>query len=157
MRNVIIPIILAGSLTLAACGGESGQSKANKEADHSASVSTEYVTVAHSAVENGETVSSGVFSGRNDHIVTGGVSVVSKGDKTFLVLAEDFQRDGAPDPRLGFGNGEEFDLKTMSAKVDHEAGALIYELPSTVTTGDHDSVILWCNKFSVPLAVAPLG
>ena len=139
----------AALLALAACGGET---------ESAADASTAgYEIVDSVAAEGGETLAAGTFSGRNNHTVSGGVSVVSAAGDTYLVLADDFERDDAPDPRLGFGNGEEIDKATMSSRVDHEAGALVYKLPASVDPSQYDAVILYCNQFRVPLAVAPLS
>ncbi len=48
-------------------------------------------------------LASGTFHGQSGHAASGGVSVVKTANGTLVVLEPDFEFDGAPDPKLGFG------------------------------------------------------
>jgi len=79
----------------------------------------------------GETVSSGEFVGKSDHITTGKVTIKKVANGYLVKLGKDFSLDGAPAPRVGFGKDGEYDTN-----------AQIGELVS--------------KTFSVPLGVATL-
>jgi len=105
---------------------------------------------------SGEVISKGVFTGKSDHIVTGGVEIVSKDDEFYIQLGEDFSLDGAPDPKVGLGkNG--YDKKTKSGALEADKGASTYKIPSGVDPKEYDEVYIWCEKFDVPLGVAKLS
>lgn len=98
---------------------------------------------------------SGTFSGRSDHVVTGGVTVTSRGGETVVVLDEDFSLDGAPDPKLGFGADGSAPARLFSA-LRETAGPQFYVLPADVDAEDVEGLYVWCEQFSVPLGYASL-
>ena len=144
MRAMIISVAATG--LLAACG---------QPAEEPAGVEDRlYAEV--SASTSATAVKSGSFSGRNGHTVTGGVQVMKDGDIYYIVLADDFDFDSAPDPRIGFGSAEAIDKATMSPRVDVKDGATVFQVPATVDPSGYDEVIIWCNQFDVALAIAPV-
>lgn len=99
---------------------------------------------------------SGTFTGKSNHITTGGVSVVQTTAGAMVVLAPDFSLDGAPDPRVGLGKAGTYDEATDAGALATNTGAQVYSLPAGVDPAAYDEVYIWCRKFSVPLGVASL-
>ncbi len=100
-------------------------------------------------------LASGSFEGRNDHIVTGQVSVVESDGKYIIQLADDFSLDNAPDPKVGLGK-DGYDSSTKAGDLIALTGASNYELPAGINAQDYNEVYIWCEKFDVPLGIAQL-
>ncbi len=104
-----------------------------------------------------ETVATGEFTGKSDHITTGGVKVVKTADGgAVIILDSDFSLDGAPDPRVGLGKDGKYDAASNMGVLQFISGLQMYRLPPTVDVDDYNEVYIWCTKFSVPLGVASL-
>ena len=104
----------------------------------------------------GTETAAGTFVGASNHATSGHVSVFRSGKTWVVSFADDFSFDGAPDPKVGFGNNEKFDPKSTMAPLKSNTGAQIYVVPGDVDVGDYLQVFLWCEKFSVPLGIADL-
>ncbi len=104
----------------------------------------------------GETILAGTFFGQSDHVTTGKITIEKDGDRTIVVLHEDFSLDGAPAPTLGFSKGENFDKETEFAKLESLKGEQRYEVPKGIVVKAYDTFTVWCSKFSVPLGSAKL-
>ncbi len=111
---------------------------------------------ATTAAAEAPAILSGIFSGRSDHVTTGGVSITGKAGNYTLVLASDFSLDGAPDPVVGFGNGGVFAAGSVVGKLQALTGTQAYALPADFDPAAHGEVYVWCDQFSVPLGVAAL-
>lgn len=152
------------ALALAACGqqADTHAGDAVKEAaTEVAAVAEEAVDTVEAAVEEvvdslGDRVSGGSFEGRSQHITTGEVTIYQAGEKFVVVLEENFSLDGAPDPKLGFGNPE-FVTETLFSPLREISGRQVYELPEGLNPADFETIYVWCEQFSVPLGVASLG
>ncbi|MEO1008988.1 MAG: DM13 domain-containing protein [Planctomycetota bacterium] len=133
-----LPLLAAVAATsmLAACGSSSS-------------------TMVEGAVA-GQTVATGSFSGRNDHIVTGSVSIIRDGSDHFVVLADDFSLDGAPDPKIGFGTSGAYDDATTFTALRNKTGAQTYAVPAGIDPTQYNEVYIWCEQFAVALGVAPI-
>ena len=99
----------------------------------------------------------GQFEGRSKHITSGDVSIVQTDAGYELVLADNFFLDGAPDPVIGFGDGDTYVKATTFTKLNKKAGRQNYALPDSFIPGANSQVFIWCEKFSVPLGVATLS
>ena len=97
----------------------------------------------------------GTFHGQSGHKTLGRVEIVTQGGKTTLELLDDFSFDGAPDPKLAFGNNG-FDQSTMFSKLNSNSGKQVYEVPAGIDTSAMNEVWIWCEQYSVPLGVAKL-
>lgn len=137
-------LAIAGACALSACGD-------GTEADESAASETVVEEV------EGEIVASGSFSGLSDHVTSGRVTVRQTGDGYVVVLEEDFSLDGAPDPTLGFGDGEQFLTDTQFSDLRSNTGRQVYELPAELDPTQYAEIYVWCEQFSVPLGVAALN
>lgn len=100
---------------------------------------------------------SGTFTGASNHVTTGGVTLVETAEGWEIHLAEDFDFDGAPDPRIAFGKDGSFAEGTDFEPLRANTGAQIYQVPAGYTVADYDTIVLWCRRFSVPLGYAPLN
>ncbi len=112
--------------------------------------------IAFSVHAGTSVVASGEFSGKSDHVTTGGVSILETGAGYVVVLESNFSLDGAPDPKLGFGKNGTFDAKTLFSPLKDKTGLQVYELPKTIDPKKFDEIYVWCEKFDVPLGVAKL-
>lgn len=145
MRS-ILPILLS-AMVLGACTSSS-QSTAPASAPAASAA-----TFTH-AIQGRETAV-GSFTGASKHVTTGHASVFRADGKWFISLASDFFHDGSPDPKIAFGNNG-FRQEAIISPLTSLTGAQVYEIPSTLDVGDYNEIWLWCEKFAVPLGVAPL-
>lgn len=108
----------------------------------------------------GSDVRKGTLSGRRGYNVSGTVKVKKSGGKTKVVLADNYIFDPAknpPDIKIGFGNGEQYAKGSkIHDKLTVKKGAATFEVPSNVDTDKYSELYIYCEKFTVILAVAPL-
>ena len=102
-------------------------------------------------------VSSGIFSGRSDHITTGKVTLEKTATGYQLSFAADFSLDGAPDPVVAIGNNGVYTKANKLGSLKDKTGQQIYTLPASFTPGQFSQVYVWCEKFDVPLGIADLS
>lgn len=98
----------------------------------------------------------GRFSGRSNHVTTGSAAIVAQDGRYYVSLGSDFSFDGAPDPMVALGR-DGFDADTLLAPLGANSGAQNYRLPVGVDPADFNEIWIWCERFNVPLGVAPLG
>lgn len=102
----------------------------------------------------------GTFSGRKGYNVSGGVSVVKDGGKTKVVLADDYIFDPSknpPDIKIGFGDGEKYAKGSkIHDKLTVKKGSASFTVPADIDTDKYSELYIYCEKFTVILAVAPL-
>ncbi len=113
-------------------------------------------TGAQIAQRASEQTVSGSFKGLNQHTVSGGVEVRKDGDHYVIVFKDDFVFDGAPDPKVGFGANGRYDRGTTFAPLKKDLGAQIYRVPAHIDVSQYNEVHIWCEQFTVDLAVAAL-
>ena len=95
----------------------------------------------------------GSFTGKNKHTVSGSFEIVKTDGGYTLTLSDDFELDGAPDPKLAFGkNG--YVKGTIFSKLNNLKGKQVYKLPASINPDDYNEVWVWCEKFDVALGVA---
>lgn len=100
----------------------------------------------------------GQFTGANNHVVKGGVTVVKNADGTATVtLGPDFFLDGAPDPRVGFGKDGKYVKGTDVGLLKANTGQQTFTVPASINVDDFNEVYIWCLKFSVSLGVASVS
>ena len=116
------------------------------------------VALSVSVAVAGTSSVSGSFKGASKHVTTGGVSIEKTADgATTVVLGKDFSLDGAPDPRVGFGNNGKFASSTDLGKLVKLNGRQTYVVPANIDASKFNEVYIWCRKFNVPLGVAKLN
>jgi hypothetical protein len=97
----------------------------------------------------------GSFTGANDHITTGGVSIVKTANGGAIVILDtDFNLDGAPDPSVGFGKDGQYVEATDLGDLGELTGLQVFVVPASVNVDDFNEVYIWCDQFSVSLGVA---
>ena len=108
----------------------------------------------------GEKVRTGALSGRKGYNVTGTVQVKHVDGTVKVVLGEDYVFDpnkNPPDIKIGFGSGETYAKGSkIHDKLDIKKGAATFEVPAGIDTDQYDELYIYCEKFTVILAVAPL-
>lgn len=104
------------------------------------------------AVASAQDARSGGFIGQSRHETSGTVSVAPGA----LTLHRNFRFDGAPDPKLAFGDGNRVDRSTIFSPLRSNSGAQNYRVPRGINVARYSHVWLWCERFGVPLGVARL-
>ena len=105
----------------------------------------------------GETISSGTFTGRSEHVMSGGASIVKTATGYSLVLAEDFSLDGGPAPVVSLVNDETYVAANKIAALKNITGSQAYPLPADFSPEAFSQVMVYCEKASAPLGIAPLA
>lgn len=106
----------------------------------------------------GEMSMTGTFTGDNDHITTGGVSVVKTANGGAVVILDtNFSLDGAPDPKVGFGKDGAYAEVTDLGELTQNTGLQVFVVPASVNVDDYNEVYIWCEQFSVSLGKADLA
>ncbi len=104
-----------------------------------------------------DTLGTGTFVGKSNHITTGSVQVVKNSDGSHtVILGSDFTFDGAPDPSEGFGKNGKYDKSTGMGLLRSNNGQQSYVVPAGVDPSKYNEVYIYCLRFSVPLGVASL-
>lgn len=112
------------------------------------------LAIADNDMSGAEVLMSTSFVGENGHEVSGEVQIVQQGDIQYLVLGEDFTFDGAPDPKLGFSQNDQFVEDSLFSGLNLDRGKQIYRLPAGFDATKYDEITVWCDKFDVSLAEA---
>jgi|GEM_PF-2313903 len=110
----------------------------------------------------GDGARKGTFSGRKGYIAKGTVKVKTKGGKTKVILQDNYVFDpenkNPPDIKIGFGNGESYAKGSkIHEKLTVKKGAAEFEVPAGIDISKYKELYIYCEKFSVILAVAPLS
>ena len=103
-----------------------------------------------------EVVASGSFEGASGHETSGNVTIRKTADGLVVELEDNFDFDGAPDPKLGFGKDGAYDPGSQISHLNSNKGHQVYELPASVDPEAYNQFYVWCEKYSVPLGVADL-
>lgn len=98
----------------------------------------------------------GTISGLNGHQSSGIVQLVTEDGKYYVRMTENFTFDGAPLPIVALGN-KGYKKETATVKLKSNTGVSEYHLPSTIQPTDYSHVVIWCEKFSVPISEAELA
>ena len=62
-----------------------------------------------------------------------------------------------PDIKIGFGNGEQYAKGSkIHDRLTVKKGAATFDVPSSVNPDEYSELYIYCEKFTVILAVAPL-
>lgn len=109
----------------------------------------------------GSKARTGSLSGRKGYTVTGDVKVKKEGGKTTVVFEDNYLFDpnkNPPDIKIGFGNGESYAKGSkIHDKLTIKQGAASFDVPEGVDTDKYDELYIYCEQFTVILAVAPLN
>lgn len=146
--------------TTSATAAKTEQKVATQEADQALAASQpaaskpaeESTTVVQTA---GKVLASGTISGMNGHHSSGSVYVVESNGDYFVRMGEDFTFDSAPLPIVALGSNG-YKKETATEKLKSNSGASEYKLPAGLKIDEYNEVIIWCEKFSVPISKASL-
>lgn len=109
----------------------------------------------------GSKARTGSLSGRKGYNVAGTVKVKKDGGKTTVVFEDNYQFDpnkNPPDIKIGFGNGESYAKGSkIHDRLTVKKGAASFEVPASIDTDKYSELYIYCEKFTVILAVAPLN
>ena len=101
----------------------------------------------------------GEFSGRQGYDVKGTVKVKTEGGQTTVTLSDNYVFDPAknpPDIKIGFGNGETYAKGSkIHDKLTVKSGTASFSVPAGIDTDQYNELYIYCEQFSVILAVAP--
>ncbi|MEP4194320.1 MAG: DM13 domain-containing protein [Aliishimia sp.] len=102
----------------------------------------------------------GSLSGRKGYKVSGGVQVVKDGGSTKVILDDSYlfdQSKNPPDIKIAFGNGEKYAKGShIHNKLNVKKGAVSFDVPASIDTDKYSELYIYCEQFTVILAVAPL-
>lgn len=103
----------------------------------------------------------GELSGRQGYNVKGTVQVNSDGGQTVVTFGSNYVFDPSknpPDIKIGFGSGEKYAKGSkIHDKLTVKSGAASFAVPAGIDTDKYDELYIYCERFSVILAVAPLS
>ena len=99
----------------------------------------------------------GTFKGAGGKKSSGNFEIFKKDGKTFITLKSNFRLSSVPDPKLAFGNGKYQKGTIYTGKLKSLKGEQTYEIPARLDPAKFSQVWIWCEKFSVPLAVANIN
>ena len=104
-----------------------------------------------------QAAATGSFTGANDHITTGDVSIIkTAGGGAVVILDTNFSLDGAPEPSVGFGKDGEYVKASDLGELGELNGLQVFVVPASVNVDDFNEVYIWCDQFDVSLGVASL-
>ncbi len=98
----------------------------------------------------------GTFTGKSSHVTTGRAEFVVHGDTAEVILLDDFEFDGAPDPKVALGK-DGYKSSLLIAPLEKNKGKQSYKVPAGMDIEGVNEVWIWCEKFNVPLGVAKLN
>ena len=119
------------------------------------------VLVTASPAFAGTSVRKGTLSGRKGYKAGGTIKVQKEGGSTKVVLSDNYFFDpdnkNPPDIKIGFGNGEKYAKGSkIHSKLTVKKGAATFTVPASIDTDKYNELYVYCERFSVILAVAKL-
>ncbi len=112
--------------------------------------------IAGPAAAETDVLYSGAFKGAGGKKSSGDFEIFKKDGKTFITLKSNFRLTSVPDPKLAFGNGKYVKGTIYTGKLKKSKGEQTYEIPARLDPAKFSQVWIWCEKYSVPLAVASI-
>lgn len=110
-----------------------------------------------SATTTNEIVATGMFTGFDRlHNGTGTAKLLKINNQYVVRFEDDFEVTNGPDLYVGFGKDGQYKEGSEIAALKGNIGSQNYELPPTLEVKDFNEVWIWCKRFSVPFAKAPL-
>ena len=91
------------------------------------------------------------------HDASGSISLIRNADGSLVVRFEDFDIEGAPDPRVHLLEGENRRSPggvSLGRLQGNKGQVLDYAVPAGSNAGPGWTVLVWCRAFSVPIANA---
>ena len=98
----------------------------------------------------------GTWQGEAGHVATGSVSITERDGSYTVTFSDDWSIDNAPDPYISFGTESAFTEGTDFALVE-TSGGQSFVVPEGIDPAAFSTAWVWCKRFGVPLASAPLN
>ena len=96
----------------------------------------------------------GKLAGAGDHHAAGTAAVTKdKAGKPVLQLT-DLAVDKVPDGRVYLAKDGDYTKGVELGKLTQFSGTVSYPIPASVNAADYNSVVIWCQKFSVEIGRA---
>ena len=100
----------------------------------------------------------GMFAGAKGHTAAGDVTIETVNGAQILTFTKDFALDKAPDAYVVLSGSDMSDAKSLTlGKLKSFTGAQSYVIPVGTDLSAYKNVVLWCRKYAVTLAIAPLA
>jgi hypothetical protein len=105
------------------------------------------------------TLASGAFTGLGSYSGGGDAVVLNDGtEQRFLRFEENFETSNGPDLNVYLTVGGDVDAGYVDlGDLRGNIGSQNYEIPVDVDLGEFDTVVIWCVRFGVGFAEAPLA
>lgn len=104
------------------------------------------------------TLVSGTFSGLSRYSAEGTALVLNDGTEQRFLRFEDFSADNGPDLNVYLTVGGDVDAGFVDlGDLKGNIGSQNYEIPTDVDLAEFDTVVIWCVRFGVGFAEAPLA
>ena len=102
-------------------------------------------------------LASGSLAGADGHAGSGNAEVVDRGDGDRVLTLTDLDVDPGPDVDvLLSASPENIDDAVNLGGLKGSSGNQEYAIPADTDVGRYSNVVLWCNPFTVRIAVAEL-
>jgi len=101
-------------------------------------------------------IGGGSFPSSSKYNISGDVKVTKSGDKITITLGKGYKMGAAPDPYVSLGKGSQPVTGGIIKLLTKQGGQSITFSAKKVDLSKVDSVIIWCKRYSVPLAVAKI-
>jgi len=99
---------------------------------------------------------SGSFPSSSKYNISGDVKVTKSGDKITITLGKGYTMGAAPDPYISLAKGSQPVTGGIIKLITKQGGQSFTFSAKSLDLAKVDSVVIWCKKFSVPLAVAKI-
>ncbi len=101
-------------------------------------------------------VGSGSFPSSSQYNISGNVKVTQSGGKITITLGKGYKMGAAPDPYVSLGKGSQPVSGGIIKLLTKQGGQSVTFSAKKVDLSKVDSVIIWCKRYAVPLAVAKI-
>jgi len=88
--------------------------------------------------------------------ISGKVSVTKSGDTITITLGKGYTMGAAPDPYVSLAKGSQPVTGGIIKLITKQGGQSFTVSAKSLDLAKVDSVVIWCKKFAVPLAVAKI-
>jgi hypothetical protein len=122
------------------------------------------MSASSSAAERTAAITRATAFVTGDAKATGTGRIVTENGRSYVELSKDFTLGDAPAPVVTLykaatppKKGYEASKYISLAALKRFKGAQRYELPKGTNPADYESIAIWCKKFDVTLAYAPIA
>lgn len=102
-------------------------------------------------------IGTGSFTGVEGHTVSGQVNLIQQPDGSYLVQFPDLDAENGPDLVVWLTTDDTSSPVIELGELKGNQGSQEYVIPSGTSVEDFSTVVIWCRRFSVGFAEAPLS